>query len=208
MDLLRFASLYRLAATQVRRERTPMTGPDAEQALSQAWSQVVGSRPSPETLSILLGQWAMETGHGKKMWNYNFGGIKGTSPEGLTTSYKTHEGYGDTRQAITDRFRAYSTAEEGAKDYVGLLARKYGDAIEAAKAGDPRDFVTALRAGGYFTGDPAAYTRAVSSISEKVLREGSGSVGQKPKPGEVASKSPSGQLDPQVAQLVRYLSRL
>jgi hypothetical protein len=101
------------------------------------------------------------------MFNYNFAGIKGTSPAGLSVSQRTREGYGATERTITDNFRAYRTAEEGADDYVALLQRRFPAALDAAKAGDPAGTVRALKQSGYFTGDEVAYTRSVTSMARE-----------------------------------------
>jgi hypothetical protein len=48
---------------------------------------------------------------------------------------------------------------------VKLLSRRYPEATQAAREGDPVGFVQGLKQRGYFTGDPAAYTRSVVSLS-------------------------------------------
>jgi hypothetical protein len=133
---------------------------------------VVGEEPSKDTLSVLTAQWAHETGNGASMFNYNFAGIKGSGPSGLSVAQRTHEGFGANERAITDNFRAYRTAEEGAGDYVRLLRARFPEAAEAAKNGDPVGFVHALKARGYFTGDEAAYTRSVVSLSGMAMPSG------------------------------------
>jgi hypothetical protein len=117
------------------------------------------------------------------MLNYNFGGIKGTGPSGMSAIYKTREGWGDSEVRISDRFRAYASAEEGAADYVGLLARRYPEAVQAAQGGDPRGFVQGLKARGYFTGNEASYVKSVTALSSQALAQGFGALG----PGEEAS---------------------
>jgi len=105
------------------------------------------------------------------MYNYNFGGIKGASPEGYSVAQRTREGWGASERTITDGFRAYSTAEEGARDYLGLLSRRYGAALDSARAGDVGGFVRGLKAKGYFTGNESAYTHSVGSLARQHLRE-------------------------------------
>jgi hypothetical protein len=144
-------------ATLVTPERTPLSGTEAAQAIESAWTSVIGAPPSRSTVAVLTAQWAHETGRGKSMLNYNFGGIKGTGPSGLSAAYGTKEGWG---------------AEEGAKDYIGFLARKFPKAIDAAKAGDPDTFVRALKERGYFTGNEAAYRTSVAALSARALEQG------------------------------------
>jgi hypothetical protein len=157
--------------------RTPLSGQEAAKALEAAWTKTHGTPPSPSTLSILVGQWAHETGRGASMLNFNFGGLKGTGPSGASTVYRTREGFGANEVQIQDRFRAYASAEEGAGDYLSLLQRRYPEALQAADRGDPAGFVQALKSGGYFTGDPAAYTRSVTGLAQQALSLGFGGLG-------------------------------
>jgi hypothetical protein len=165
------------APTLVRAARTPLRGDEAAGALRDAWTSVRGDAPSAETLSILVGQWAHETGRGASMLNYNFGGLKGTGPSGLSTACSTREGWGDSQVRVVDRFRAYGSAQEGARDYVGLLARRYPDAVRAAENGDAQGFVQALKARGYFTDNEATYTKSVQSLANLALSAGFNAVG-------------------------------
>jgi hypothetical protein len=157
--------------------RTRLDGTQAADALRSAWTRVTGQPPSEHTVAILTAQWAHETGNGASMYNYNFGGIKGTGPSGLSVSQRTKEGFGPSEHTITDRFRAYRTAEEGATDYVKLLTRRFPEAVQAAQNGDPAGFVSGLKQRGYFTGDAAAYTRSVTSLSAQAMTNGYGAVG-------------------------------
>jgi hypothetical protein len=146
--------------------KTPVTAPQASALIGDALEHMTGEKPKPETVAILTAQWAHETGHGASMYNYNFAGIKGTGPSGLTVAQRTREGYGSSERTIVDNFRAYQTAEEGARDYVGLLQRRFPAALDAAKQGDPAGTVRALKQAGYFTGDEVAYTRSVTRIAK------------------------------------------
>jgi hypothetical protein len=157
--------------------RTRLDGTQASDALRAAWTQVTGQPPSEHTVAILTAQWAHETGNGASMYNYNFGGIKGMGPSGLSVSQRTKEGFGATEHTITDRFRAYRTAEEGATDYVKLLTQRFPEAVKGAQNGDPAAFVSGLKQRGYFTGDASAYTRSVSSLSATAMNQGYGAVG-------------------------------
>lgn len=158
-------------SVQVAAVRTPLSSEQAAAALARAWEQVVGHPPSDRTVAVLTAQWAHETGRGASMFNYNFGGIKGAGPSGLTVSQRTREGWGATERRIVDNFRAYRTADEGAIDYVALLKRRYPAAIDAAAAGSPETFVRELKAGGYFTGNEEAYVRSVSRMAAAALGE-------------------------------------
>jgi hypothetical protein len=149
--------------------RTQLTPGEAKNALEAAWRDTFGETPSAETSAILTAQWAHETGRGGSMFNFNFGGIKGAGPSGHSVLQRTKEGYGDTERTIRDRFRAYGSAEEGARDYVKLLNARFPKALEAAREGDAEGFVRALKQRGYFTGDESAYVRSVTHLSREML---------------------------------------
>ncbi|HTA89448.1 MAG TPA: glucosaminidase domain-containing protein [Polyangiaceae bacterium] len=157
--------------------RTRLDGAQAAEALRSAWTRVTGQPPSQKTVAVLTAQWAHETGNGASMYNYNFGGIKGASPDGLSVSQRTHEGYGSSERTIMDRFRAYKTADDGATDYVKLLVNRFPEATQSATQGDPVGFVKGLKQRGYFTGDPAAYTHSVASLTAQGLEQGFSAVG-------------------------------
>jgi len=161
----------------VAAKRTNMSGSQAASALSSAWTQRYGRPPSKQTLAVLTAQWSHETGGGKSMLNYNFGGIKGVGPSGLTARYKTREGWGKTERKIVDGFRAYRSPQEGASDYLSLLDRKYPEALNAARNGDTAGFVRGLKQRRYFTGNEAAYTRNVSRLANLAMNNGFNAVG-------------------------------
>jgi hypothetical protein len=167
-----FAHTRAEAPTLVPAQRTPLSGSEAAHAIETAWTDVMGAPPSRSTIAVLTAQWAHETGRGQSMLNYNFGGIKGTGPSGLSAAYKTKEGWGANEVHVTDTFRAYRTPEEGARDYVSLLAKRFPKAVEAAQSGDPEGFVKALKDRGYFTGNEAAYRNSVSALSAAALEQG------------------------------------
>lgn len=162
--------------------RTHLSGGEAAQALGAAWRQRFGEAAPSGALEVLVADWAHETGHGRAMMNYNFGGIKGVGPSGLSAGYLTTEGAGDAEHKIVDRFRAYRSATEGAADYVGLLANRFPRAIEAARAGNAAEFVHALKQGGYFTGSEDSYASSVVSLAERARTHGFDALGASPAP--------------------------
>lgn len=161
-----------LAPTAVPAHRTQLTAAEARKSLQEAWTERFGQPPPEETLAILTAQWSHETGEGKSMYNFNFAGIKGVGPSGLHVTQRTREGYGESEHIIRDSFRAYESAKEGALDYLSLLDRKYPGALESARAGDVKGFVSELHAGGYFTGDKRVYERSVSRHATRLLESG------------------------------------
>ena len=180
------------ATTVVDKVTTHLSGSEAATALKSAWQTTFHETPRPEQLSVLVAQWSHETGGGRAMMNYNFGGIKGTGPSGLTAAYRTTEGYGDTERKITDHFRAYRAPGEGAADYLRLLKDRFPSALDAAGRGDAAGFVKALKNGGYFTGSLEDYTRSVTQLTAQARTEGYDAVGRSAPhaPGPSVSPSP------------------
>ncbi|MFO7178163.1 MAG: hypothetical protein DIU78_005625 [Pseudomonadota bacterium] len=167
----------RTQGVDVAAVRTRLTPEQAASALDWAYRTRFGEAPRRETLAILTAQWAHETGRGEAMFNYNFGGIKGRGPSGMSVVQRTREGFGADERVVSDRFRAYATAEEGALDYLTLLDTRYGEALDAARSGDPAGFVRGLKARGYFTGHEGRYTASVTALAREMagLELGTGS---------------------------------
>jgi flagellum-specific peptidoglycan hydrolase FlgJ len=99
------------------------------------------------------------------MYNYNFGGIKGSSPQGDTANYLTHEVIGGQNLTVRQGFRAYGSIDEGAEDYVRLLSHQFGPALSSAKVGDVRGFAHALKQAGYYTSSEDQYASALQSLA-------------------------------------------
>jgi hypothetical protein len=150
-----------------RPARTPMTSSEAHLHLHLAYRAVVGEAPDPRTLSLLLAQWALETGRGENMWGFNFGGIKSSAGG---AALDTQESFGLRRQSVRQRFRTYRSAIEGARDYIQTLARNFPKAFAALHGGSAQEFVRALADSGYFTGDPKEYVHAITRLAVEFER--------------------------------------
>lgn len=151
---------------------TPMPETNATRYLARAWSTVMKAPPSEGTLCVLWAHWAHETGRGQRMHAYNFAGLKGRGPTGASVVVWTREG--TSGDLVQRTFRAYRGPQEGARDYLRLLADRYPSAVRAARDGNAYGFASALDSGGYFTGDERAYLRALSSLSIECRRRGLG----------------------------------
>lgn len=57
--------------------RTPVKVEEVYAALRKVWIERLGTEPKRESLLVLCAQWALETGRGKSMWNFNLGNQKG-----------------------------------------------------------------------------------------------------------------------------------
>jgi hypothetical protein len=139
-------------------------------ALSRAVTAVTGRTPNKDTLDVLSAQVSLETAHGGAMYNFNFGGIKGASPSGDTAHYLTHEVLGGKDVTLQQGFRAYSSLDAGAKDYVAVLQSRFPGAFGQAMAGNLDGFAHALHQAHYYTASEKDYTsglRAAAGLPAK-----------------------------------------
>ncbi len=137
-------------------------------SLAAAHRRLHGVAAPAALLDILTAHVAHETGRGERMFNFNFGGMKGKGPSGLTARYKTTEFFDGSKKSIVDGFRAYKTLDEGALDYLQLMDRRFGAALERAATGDVDGFTEKLKQSRYFTAPLEAYNKAMHAH----LREG------------------------------------
>lgn len=153
----------RTEARVVQAERTVTSPSDMKAAIARAYTELHGKAPSAQVLDTLTAHASLETGAGRSMYNFNFGGIKGTSPEGLTARYKTHEVLEGQSTVITDGFRAYRSLDEGARDYLRVMSGKFKGALHAAESGGVRAFAHELKRAGYFTAAEGEYAAGLES---------------------------------------------
>lgn len=149
---------------EVPLERTPATRAEIRAAIARAEQRLTGGPARPGVVDLATAQACLETGSGRHMFNFNFGGIKGTGPSGMTASSATHEWEGGERVRTRARFRAYESLDEGAEDFLSLLHRRYAPAVDAAARGDVDGFAHALKAGGYFTGPEGRYANDLRGL--------------------------------------------
>jgi flagellar protein FlgJ len=106
---------------------------------------------------VLAAQVSLETARGGQMFNFNFGGIKGASPRGETANYMTREVLDGQSVHLQQGFRAYSSLDEGAKDYVSVLRTRFPAAFAQAVAGNVDGFAHALKQSHYYTAPEQEY---------------------------------------------------
>ena len=89
--------------------------------------------------SVILGQWGLETGWGKSIipGTNNLGNIKDFSRAGTGVAAT------DNMNGSKDKYRAYATPDDFARDYASLIGRKYPGARNAGK--DPAKFTAGLK---------------------------------------------------------------
>src|SRR5690606_37514991 len=149
--------------TQMKAMRTPLTLDQARAHFRTAFQRVFSRDPSPEEEGVLLAQSAHETARWQKMWNYNWGGLKAVGGQAKVT-LNTTEGFGANARRLPQNFAAYGNATEGSSAWLGLLSRRYQEALERAAAGDPGGYARALNKRGYFTGNADAYARSLERL--------------------------------------------
>jgi hypothetical protein len=156
----------------VENRLTPLTRKDAAAALAEAYTRVTGGAPSSRVVALLLAHTAFETGRWQKLHNFNFGNVKAAPSFSFITQFRCSEVENGVEQFFDPpdphcNFRAYSNAADGAVDYIKVLqSRPHWWA--GLQTEDPAAFVDALAtAPKYFTGDPAAYKRAIASLFDE-----------------------------------------
>lgn len=155
------------SATEVADRLTPLTAEQAAAALSMAYESLIGVRPTPEILSLLLGQSALETGNWKKIHNYNFGNKKAAAGDKLIQRFLGSEIVNGEEVFSVMAFTAYPTALEGAKAYITLLkSRPLWWA--GLQSGNPETFTQNLAAKplAYFTASPRLYLEGLTERAQ------------------------------------------
>lgn len=150
---------------EVEAKQTSVSHADIRHSIEHALAKEMGHAPTAKTVDVLTAHASLETASGAKMFNYNFGGIKGAGPSGETARYKTHEVVDGKQITIRDGFRAYGSLDEGASDYVHLMHGRFGAAVSAAERGDLDGFAHALKRSGYYTADEGTYANALHALS-------------------------------------------
>jgi hypothetical protein len=180
---------------------TPVTKAEVIEAFWLAWGNYFGQYPErKESVWVLVAQWALETGWGKSMHNYNMGNAKSRPGDGFDYQFfKCNEVLPLKRaQAMAAasplakittirsngtaivwlypkhpgcRFRAFKTLLDGVVDHLHLVAQRYHKAWPYIIAGDPAEYSKALKRQGYYTADEALYTKAIKGCFNAVAKE-------------------------------------
>lgn len=149
---------------QVEPTRTAVTREALRGAIGRALEKVDGARPSPALVDVLTAHASLETASGARMYNFNFGGIKGHAPDGGIANLRTHEILGGKDVVIRDGFRAYGSLDDGAVDYVRTMKTRFGGALAPASQGDVAGFAGALKRAGYYTASESDYAHGLASL--------------------------------------------
>lgn len=192
-----FAKPAAPAVRAVAPQRTPTTVSDIRAALSRAHVRVAGRPASPDLLDTLTAQVSLETARGDRMYNYNFGGIKGASPAGTTAACMTHEVIDGKDVTVRQDFRAYESLDQGADDYVKVMRTRFSAALAPAERGDLEGYAHALKQARYYTAREGDYAAA--------LRANAGTSAPRPPP---ARALPPDETYPSTLGLARVLDAL
>lgn len=161
-----------MSGARVLRVRTTPTVIEWRDAILEAWSSTPFALPSIAALSVLWGQFALETARGKACFNWNLGNIKSVEGDGRDWCVlHTFEFINGQRVEMDDRFRSFPTLLEGARDYLAFLSRaSYADPWSFVLAGDPEGFARALKRKGYYTASAEDYARGLKSLATEFTR--------------------------------------
>jgi hypothetical protein len=153
--------------------RTLVTVPGVYAALRGAWLAQMGAYPARGSLLCLLAQWALETGRGAAMYCYNLGNVRHVPgdvrdwcllPRVSEIVGGKEVFYDHATSPSMCEFRAFSSLDEGAADYLATVRTDFASTWGALMTGDPRTWVKALAAARYFTASEPRYEDAVASL--------------------------------------------
>ncbi len=151
--------------TEYPNRMTPIDPDSAAKAMAAAYKYVVGSKPSRAILGLMMGQWALETGNGKSVHNYNFGNKKASGGDDYqffrcSEVVNGVEVFYDPPHP-TCKFAAYPNAEAGAVAHIQLL-KKRPHWWKGLQSGTIKGFIDGLTtAPAYFTASRSLYERVL-----------------------------------------------
>jgi len=154
-----------VAVREVEARRTPASMADVKAALTRALESQTGGRPNSRTVDVLAAQVSLETAHGGSMYNFNFGGIKGSSPNGESANYMTREVENGRSVTLQQGFRAYRSLDDGARDYISVIRTRFPQAYQQALAGNVDGFAHALKQSHYYTAAEDQYAAGLRAAA-------------------------------------------
>lgn len=133
----------------------------ATKAMAEGYKLVTGNYPNSKVLSLMTGQWALETGNGKSMRNYNFGNKKASGGDDF--QYFRCSEIIDGKEVFFEppnaacKFASYDTPAKGAAAYVRTLKSR-DHWWKGLHTGTPEGFIKGLTTQpAYFTANPDTY---------------------------------------------------
>lgn len=165
-------------------KHTRLSAAEVIEAFEKAYQWVMGIEKGvaakadldAATLALMVAQSALESGNWRSMHCFNFGNIKASSRyRGLYCQFRCNEVINGKLEWFDPphpqcNFRAYETAEDGARDYMRFLAvdtngdgvNRYAEVWRTLVEADGDDadvfsFVRELKRAGYFTASERLY---------------------------------------------------
>lgn len=140
--------------TAVAIQATPLSEIELGSYLYAAYRQVFGAEPGVDELAGAWAQAAIETAHGAKMRNFNFGNVTttGTGPDYFVVECRerVHRDP-DEWKMIKLKFVSFASALDGARGHWAILRGRFAPALELFRAGEFSKAAEKLSSLGYFT---------------------------------------------------------
>jgi hypothetical protein len=150
--------------------RTPATTAEMVAGFTAAWAHLFDVVPKKEQLAVVWAQWALETGRGKFMVQYNLGNVKRVPGDGYSYyQIRCNEiingkiVWFDPPSPYTS-FRAFPSLAAGCAEYLKFISRHYAAGWAAVQVGDPAQYGHALKLAHYFTDVESHYVGALTSL--------------------------------------------
>jgi len=151
-------------ASEIPDKLTPVSVDEAAAALAVGYRRVTGKSPSAAILSLLLAQWALETGRGEFCHNYNFGNVKHSSADQYYQTFRAGENINGQSIESDMQFAAYLNIDDGAEAYVRQL-QKRPNWWAGLQTGDVAKFNAGLSSSpAYYTADPSTYLATLQKL--------------------------------------------
>lgn len=163
--------------TQVPNFVTNLTELQLAETLREGYKKAFGEDPTMEVLASGWAQVVLESGRPIKLPNNNIGNIKATdaqiksgTPYFRTKSTIEFDKSGKSFNHVNPAWVSFNTPSDGAAYYWKFLGRKFNDALNWMKAGDPTSATVELGQKGYFTANIEKYSNATSSLFREFVK--------------------------------------
>ena len=146
---------------------TPVSPAILYGALRVAWVQLLGTDPTRQSLLLLIGHAAFETGWMHECWCWNLGNVKHVAGDGhdyyqiRCNEFENGKWVWYDPPSPKSSFRSFSSLVEGVAAHLKVLHGQFGYAWPYVETGDAGAFCHALRERHYYTDPEADYTRGV-----------------------------------------------
>lgn len=154
----------------VPRTATPLSQVDLAKVLIRGHELAFGEKPTELRMSVAWAHIALENGRGKEIYCNNFGNIVGGAASWTGQYYvrpvrERVKRDPDVWKYMPVKFRAYPTAEEGAKAYWELIQSRYPEALNYFDSGYAFEAGRKLAAKNYATAQVEPYALAMGKLS-------------------------------------------